>query len=58
MVATGNRENWPRNSLYFIINIMIFRKTVQHVKRYKDLAGLLIKYGRSDLAEADGPGRS
>jgi ubiquinone biosynthesis protein len=28
---------------------MNFKKTAKHLKRYKDLAGLLIKYGRSDL---------
>lgn len=30
---------------------MGFVKTVRHLKRYKDLAGLLIKYGRSDIVK-------
>lgn len=30
---------------------MGIRKKVQHLKRYKDLAGLLVKYGRSDIVK-------
>lgn len=30
---------------------MIFKKRVEHIKRYKDLAGLLYKYGQSDLVK-------
>jgi ubiquinone biosynthesis protein len=30
---------------------MGIRKKAQHLKRYKDLAGLLIKYGRSDIVK-------
>ncbi len=36
---------------------MGFKQQAQHLKRYKDLAGLLIKYGRSDLVkQMDMPG--
>ncbi len=31
--------------------IMGIRKKAQHLKRYKDLAGLLVKYGRSDIVK-------
>ncbi len=30
---------------------MNFKKKVEHIKRYKDLAGLLYKYGRSDIVK-------
>ncbi len=37
--------------LNFHYQNMIFKKRVEHIKRYKDLAGLLYKYGRSDLVK-------
>ncbi len=37
--------------LNFHYRNMNFRKKVEHIKRYKDLAGLLYKYGQSDIAK-------
>lgn len=42
-------------NIVYVLNFhyrnMKFKKRVEHIKRYKDLAGLLYKYGQSDLVK-------